>query len=172
MSKLATVTRDLIQEIVPKVLFFFTAFMLLFLLFKLFVERYSIAFAVFTHAAVAALVLGKVVPLLDWAGARYAFGRPPRIVAIAVKTLVYALVVIALGTAERVFTASREEGGVRTGFDEVLAHADVYHFLGLVLLLSLVVGAYLTAQEIDRALGEGGLRRFLLERRPRDEARG
>jgi vacuolar-type H+-ATPase subunit I/STV1 len=172
MSKLATVTRDLIQEIVPKVLFFFVAFMLLFLLFKLFVEQYSIAFSAFTKAAVAALVLGKVVPLLDWAGARYAFGRPRRIVGIAVKTLVYALVVIVLGTAERVFSASRDDGTVRAGFDDVMAHAELHRFLGLVLLLSLVVGAYLTAQEISRALGQGGLLRLLLERPPRDEARG
>jgi hypothetical protein len=33
-----------------------------------------------------------------------------------------------------------------------------------VLLLSLVVGAYLTAREIDRAIGSGGLVRLLLER--------
>ncbi|HTO08718.1 MAG TPA: hypothetical protein VMR86_16850 [Myxococcota bacterium] len=168
MSTIARVTRELIREIVPKVLFFFAAFLLLFVLFKLFVEQYSIGFAVFTRAAVAALVLGKVVPVLDWVGARYAVGRARRIVAIVVKTLAYALVVIALGTAERVFEASRHDGGMDAGFEQVWANANLSHFLGLVLLLSLVVGAYLTAQEIDRALAPGGLWKLLLERPPKD----
>jgi len=171
VSRLATVARELARDIVPKVLFFFVAFMALFLLFKLFVEQYSIAYSAFAKAAVAALVLGKVVPILDWVGARYALGRRRRIEAIGFKTIVYALVVIALGTAERVFSASRETGAVGQGFEEVMAHADIHRFLGLVLLLSLVVGAYLTAQEIDRALGSGGLLRFLLARPPQDEPR-
>jgi len=172
VSAVARVTRELVRDIVPKVLFFFAAFMVLFLIFKLFVKQYSIEYSAFTRAAVAALVLGKVVPLLDWADARYAFGRPRRIVSIIAKTVAYALVVIALGTAERLFSFSRELGAVGGGFAELLANADVHRFLGLVLLLSLVVGAYLTLQEIDRAMGPGGLVRLLLERPPDDEKRG
>jgi len=173
MKNLGRLARELFWDIAPKVAFFFAAFMVIFLLFKLFVRQYSIEYSAFTRAAVAALVLGKVVPVLDWAEARYAFGRPRRIVSIAAKTIVYALVVIALGTAERLFSASREEGSASAGLSEVLARANADHFLGLVLLLSLVVGAYLTAQEIDRAIGPGGLVRFLSERPPPvDEKRG
>jgi hypothetical protein len=164
MNTAARVARDLFREIAPKVLFFFCAFMVIFLLFKLFVEQYSIAYSVFTRAAVAALVLGKVVPLLDWAGARYAFGAHRRIVSIAVKTLVYALVVIALGTAERLFGAYHQDGTLSTAFQQVESGANINHFLELVLLLSFFVGAYLTAQEIDRAIGGNGLLGLLLER--------
>ena len=168
MKTLARVARELVRDVVPKVLFFFAAFMVIFLLFKLFVKQYSIEYSAFTKAAVAALVLGKVVPLLDWADARYAWGRPRRIVSITLKTLVYSLVVIGLGTAERLFSATREEGAIRAGFAQVWANAEIHHFLGLVLLLSGVVGAYLTAQEVDRALGDGGLVRLLLERPPEE----
>jgi hypothetical protein len=163
-SKAARVAADLFREIAPKVLFFFVAFLLIFLLFKLFVAQYSVQYAAFTRAAVAALVLGKVIPLLDWVGARYSFWKPRRIVSIVVRTLVYALVVILLGTGERLFRAFRHEGSLRAALEQVASTADVHHFLGLVLLLSLVVGAYLTAQEIDRAIGRGGLMRLLLER--------
>jgi len=136
----------------------------IFLLFKLFVEQYSVQYAAFTRAAVAALILGKVVTLLDWAIQRRVAARPRRIVSIAARTIVYALVVIVLGTAEKLFTAYRHQAGAKAAIEQVWSTADIHHFLGLVLLLSLVVGAYLTAQEIDRALGQGGLARLLLER--------
>jgi hypothetical protein len=69
----ATIARALIglvREMAPVVLFFFIAFGLIFLLFKLFVAQYSIEFTAFGKAAVAALILGKVIPLLDWAAIR------------------------------------------------------------------------------------------------------
>jgi hypothetical protein len=159
------IAHEIVYDIVPKVIFFFVAFLIIFLLFKLFVAQYSIQYTAFTRAAVAALVLGKVVPVLDWVVSRWDFWRPRRIVWILARTLVYAFMVIALGTAERLFVAYREQRHVASAFEQVWSTADGHHFLGLVLLLSLVVGAYLTAQELDVVLGgEGGFRRVLLER--------
>lgn len=79
---------------------------------------------------------------------------------------------IALGSAERVVRAFHQERSWSTAIDQVLANADIHHFLGLVLLLALIVGAYLTVQEIDRALGRGALLRFLLERPSEAEMSG
>ena len=100
------VAAELLRDIVPKVLFFFGAFMVLLLLFKLFVAQYSIAYSAFTKGAVAALILGKVIPLLDWADSGYRFESYRRIVVIAGKTVIYALVVIVLGIGERIFEAT------------------------------------------------------------------
>jgi hypothetical protein len=154
---------DLFHELAPKILFFFTAFMLIFALFKLFVAQYSIEFSAFTRAAVAALILGKVVPLLDWAQSGYRFAGHRRIAVIAVKTLVYAAVVVVLGIGERIFEAFRRQGSMSAAIDFMIANADVHRFLGLVLLISLVVGTYLTIQEIDHAMGEGALFRLFFE---------
>ena len=85
------------------------------------------------------------------------------------KTLVYALIVIVLGTGERVFEAYRKAWSVRIAIDVVAAGANVRHFLGLVLLISLVVGGYLTLQAVDQALGKGTLR--ILFGRPQERAR-
>jgi hypothetical protein len=160
-ARLAT---ELFREMAPKILFFFSAFMMIFLMFKLFVAQYSIEFSAFTKAAVAALILGKVIPVLDWAQSGYRFGTHRRIVVVAGKTLVYALVVIVLGIGERILDASRKEGTFRGGIDFVIVNANAHRFLGLVLLISLVVGTYLTMQEIDRAMGEGALLRLFFER--------
>ena len=160
-ARLAT---NLFRELAPKVLFFFVSFMLIFLLFKLFVAQYSIEFSAFTKAAVAALILGKVVPLLDWAESGYRFEGHRRIVVIAAKTLSYALVVMVLGIGERIVEASRQQASLRAGIQFLIANADGHRFVGLVLLVSLVVGVYLTMQEIERAMGEGALFRLFFER--------
>ena len=160
-ARLAT---SLFRELAPKVLFFFVSFMLIFLLFKLFVSQYSIEFSAFTKAAVAALILGKVVPVVDWAESGYRFDGHRRIVVVAAKTLSYALVVMVLGIGERIVEASRKQASLRAGIQFLIANADGHRFLGLVLLVSLVVGAYLTMQEIERAMGEGALFRLFFER--------
>jgi len=160
-GRLAT---ELFRELVPRVLFFFAAFGMLFLLFKLFVAQYSIEYSAFAKAAVAALILGKVIPLLDWAQSRYRFATHRRIVVIAVKTLVYALVVIVLGTGERILEAFHKQRDMRAAISVMVANANMQRFLGLVLLISLVVGTYLTMLEIDRAMGDGALFRLFFER--------
>jgi len=155
---------DLIREMAPKVLFFFCAFGLIFLLFKLFVAQYSIEYSAFARAAVAALILGKVIPVLDWAQSGYRFESYRRIGVIACKTFVYAVVVIILGTGERLLEASRHEGSLNAAISWMIANSNLQRFLGLVLLISLVLGIYLTLQEIDGAMGKGALFRLLFER--------
>jgi hypothetical protein len=159
----------LFHELAPKVLFFFVALMLIFVLFKLFVAQYSIEFSAFTKAAVAALLLGKIVPLMDWAQLGYRLEGHRRIVVVAGKTVIYAFVVMALGMGERIVEASRQQASLHAGIQFLLANADGHRFVGLVLLVSLVVGIYLALQEIERAMGEGALFRLFFER-PSNEA--
>jgi hypothetical protein len=132
-------------------------------MFKLFVSQYEIEFSAFTKAAIAALLLGKVVPLLDWAQSGYRFATHRRALVIACKTFVYGLVVIVLGIGEKVFHSVREAGSLRDGISRVVANANLDRFLGLVLLISLNVGTFLVMQEISRAMGKGALFRLFFE---------
>lgn len=166
-SPLATARRlavDLLRELVPTVLFFFSVFIVIFVLFKLFVAQYSIEYTAFSKAAIGALILGKVVPILDWADSGYRFESYRRITVVAGKTIVYAIVVVILGIGEQLVEAYRDQPTFHAAMQFVLAKDESQRFLGLVLLISLVVGAYLTAQELDRAFGKGALVRTLLER--------
>jgi hypothetical protein len=154
----------LVRELAPTVLFFFVAFLLIFLMFKLFAQRYSIEFSALSKAAIGALILGKVIPLLDWAGSGHSFATHRRIVVIASKTLIYGLVVTVLAVGEKIFHGVREAGSLQGGISSVIAHANLDRFFGMVLLFSLVVGSYLLLQEIDRAMGKGALLRLLFAR--------
>jgi hypothetical protein len=153
----------LFREMAPVVLFFFIAFLLIFLIFKLFVSQYEIEFSAFTKAAIAALILGKVVPLLDWAQSGYRFDTHRRAVVIGCKTFIYGLVVIVLGIGEKIFHSVREADSFRGGISSVIANANLDRFLGLVLLISLIVGSFLVIQEISRAMGKGALFKLFFE---------
>jgi hypothetical protein len=160
----------LVREMVPVVLFFFVAFFLIFLIFRLLSPKYSIDFSAFTKAAIAALILGKVSLLLKMAqGSRV--GTQRRAVIVACRTFVYALVVFALIAGERIFHGVRETGSLQGGISRAIASAHLDHFLGLVLLIGLIVGVYLTVQEIDRAMGKGALFRLFFEPPPVDADR-
>ena len=159
---------DLVRALAPVIFFFFVAFLLIFLIFQLFGEQYSIEFSALSKASVAALVLGKLIPLLDWAQSGYRFNAYRPAVVIACKTLIYGLVVILLGIGEKILHAARQTGSLRGGIGFVIAHANLDRFLGMVLLISLVVGSYLVLQEVDRAMGNGALLRLFFER-PRSQ---
>ena len=151
----------LLREFTPIALFFFLAFLIIFLMLKLFGERYAIEFSALTKAAVAALVIGKVIALLDWAQSGYRFDHHRPITLIMCKTAIYGLVVIALGIGEKIYHGFRETGSLQVGLQKVIANANLDRFFGIVLLITLVIGFYVLLQEIDRALGEGALRRQL-----------
>jgi hypothetical protein len=155
--------RELLRELAPKIFFFFSVFMLMFLIFKLFIAQYSIEFSAFTKAAVAALIVGKIISLLDWAQSGYRFDRYPRALVIAGKTVIYGLAVIIFGTGDRILKAFLKQGSIRAGVNLMIAHANMDRFLGLVLLICLVVGASLIIQEISRAMGSGALFRLFFE---------
>ncbi len=154
----------LMRELAPIFLFFFAAFLLIFLMFKLFGEKYAIEFSALSKAAIGALVMGKVIALLDWAQSGQRFDNHRRIVVILCKTLIYGLVVIVLGIGEKVYHEARKTGSFQEGVSGVIANANLDRFFGIVLLISLVVGSYLLLREIDRAMGKGALLRLLFSR--------
>jgi len=151
-------------RILPTVLFFFIALMLILALLKLFISQYSIEFYAFSKAAIGALILGKVVVLMDWAESGRRVSTHPRIVVIAGKTLIYGAAVLALGIGERMIHSYRRTGDFRDAASLVIANANLDRFLGCVLLISLVVSAYLTMEEINRAMGKGALYALFFER--------
>jgi hypothetical protein len=163
------VTGELLK-ILPAVLFFFIALMLILALLKLFISQYSIEFYAFSRAAIGALILGKVVLLMDWAESGRRVSTYPRIAVIACKTFIYGLAVLALGIGERTIHSYRRTGDFRDAVSLVIANANLDRFFGCVLLISLVVSAYLTMEEINRAMGKGAL--YALFFRPPQQIRG
>jgi fumarate reductase subunit D len=89
----------LFWEMLPPVLFFFIALMLIFAVVKLLALQYSIRFYAFARAAIGALVLGKIVLLMEMAERKRNESRYPRAIVVAFKTVIYAMAVVFLNSA-------------------------------------------------------------------------
>src|SRR5215471_5359720 len=153
------------NELWPPAVFFFTSLLLMAVIFKLLVQEYAVVqFSAFAKAAIFALIIGKAIALVDWAESGY---RPDlthrRIFVIAIKTCVYALVVIAFGIGEKIFEDYRASDSLGAALAKLIANTNVDHFLGMVLLISVVVFFYLALEEINNAMGEGRLYRLFFK---------
>jgi fumarate reductase subunit D len=154
----------LFWEMLPPVAFFFIALILIFVVVKLLALQYSIRFYAFARAAIAAVVLGKVVLLMEVAERKRKASRYPRAIVVAIKTVIYAMVVVAFEFGERTVRAWHESGSLREGLAKVKAHANLDHFLALLILGCMILAVYLALEEIDHAMGEGSLTRLFFKR--------
>jgi hypothetical protein len=153
----------LVREMAPVVLFFFVVLGWILIMFKLFVAQYAIEYYAFTKAAIGALIIGKAVLLMEWAEAGRRPSRLPRVIVVLFRTMLYGMAVIALGIGERIIHGTRETGSLRQGFALIVANANLERFFGLVILISTMVGIYLTMEEISHAMGAGALRKLFFE---------
>ena len=156
--------KGLFWEMLPPVLFFFIAILLISIVVKLLALQYEIHFYAFARAAIGAVVLGKVVLLMQMAEQKSGVSRHPRATVVAFKTIIYAAAVFLFEFGERLARAWYAAGGLREGFAMVKANANLDHFLALLILICTIVAMYLAMEEISHAMGEGALTRLFFKR--------
>jgi hypothetical protein len=157
--------RALFWEMLPPVLFFFIAMLLMATVVKLLALQYEIHFYAFMRAAIGALILGKVVLLMEMAERKSGVSsRRPRAIVVAFKTVIYAIAIFLFEFGERLAHAWYEKGSLGEGFVMVKANANLDHFAALLILICTIVAMYLAMEEISHAMGEGGLTRLFFKR--------
>ncbi len=156
--------RHEIREIGLVTLHFLVCFLLFLSLKKLLLAEYEIEIAVLGTAVVGALVVAKVVVLLE----KTSFGDRFRSVLpffhVLWRSGCYTAAVFVVTLAESAFDVYREgtEPGALLGV--LWAGRDFAHFLAMNLGVGLAFLIYNCFSEIDRHLGEGGLRRLFFTR--------
>jgi hypothetical protein len=141
----------------PVFLFFLFAFLIQLLIIKLAVAQFSIPLAAFSKALVGALLAAKAVLILDETPLARKLERFRRIVAVAVKTLLYGASTLLLGCIERLLEALHRVGTFDGAFRAVIDQANLYRFFAWVLGISLIFGIYFAWFEISERMGEGAL---------------
>jgi hypothetical protein len=159
--------KGLFWEMVPPVSFFFIAMILISAVVKLLALQYSIHFYAFARAGIGALVLGKVVLLMEMAEGKTGKSRQPRAIVVAFKTFLYAVGVFLFEFGERLARAWYHTGTLHDGLATVKTESNLDHFIALLILVCTIVAMYLAMEEVSRAMGEGELTRLFFKRPPK-----
>ena len=146
-------------------LYFLFCFGVALLLKKLFLADYDIKVYVLSTLVVGALVVAKVVAVLDQthAATRFDLTLPLGVVALY-KTLVYTVATLVVLYLETVIDVYRESHSLRAAVLEIWAHRDWNHLLANVLCGGLAFAGYHLYAGLDRRLGKGTLRRLVTTR--------
>ncbi|MGH7933768.1 MAG: hypothetical protein ACREQN_11470 [Candidatus Binataceae bacterium] len=147
----------------PVFLFFLIGFLLILLIVKLALARYSIEVGTLSRALVGALVAAKVTLLLDETPLAHSLKRYPRIFGITLQTMVYGLAVILLGIVEKTVEAYRHLGTFGAAWQDVGHRMEIHQLLAIALGTSLIFAAYFVLSEVSRNMGEGALWAMLFE---------
>ena len=166
LRKIAAVGKWLYREFVaawPVFLFFMIGFMLLLSIIKLTLATFSIEVTAFSKALVGALFAAKAVLILDEMPIARYLEQYRRIVAVAVKTLIYGCITLLLGFLERTLEALHREHTLRAAGLYVIDHASMYRLFAWSLGISLVFAHYFALSEINQCMGEGALWKLFFE---------
>ncbi len=146
-------------------LYFFFCFGTMLTFKKLLLAGYQVDVQVVSIAAISALIIAKIVIILDHTAAGNRFDiRQPLWVAALYKTLVYLGIAFMVFFLEKVFHTYRETGLLNQAVSDVWAHKDWNLMLMKLLCVGLTFLAYHLYAGLDKRLGEGMLRRKIFER--------
>jgi hypothetical protein len=144
----------------PVFLFFLVGFLLLLMIVKLALANFSIEVTALSKAVVGALFAAKAVLILDGTPLARHLERYRRIIAVAIKTFLYAAITLLLGYLERVLEARHRMHNLDAAAQYVFDQSSMYRFLAWVLGITLVFALYFAFFEINERLGEGELRKL------------
>jgi hypothetical protein len=143
-------------------LYFGIWLIILLLIKKLVLAEYQIQFTGISKALIGALVLSKVVMILELVPLGRWVGRQPAWVDVLLRTSLYALGVLLVLLLEKGFEGRHEYGGFGASLTSVFEHADIYHLWLNLLVVSIALFNYNMLSVIKRRLGEGGVWQLLM----------
>jgi hypothetical protein len=151
-----------IRAVVLATLYFATWIGVLMVLKVLILEEYYIEFHEWSLVLVGALVLAKVVLVLEHVPLGAWVRTRPAWVDVILRTALYALGVLVVLLLEKAFEGRHEHGGFGPSLIALFQHADVHHVLANTICLTGALLGYNALSVVRRHLGEGGLIRLFL----------
>jgi hypothetical protein len=130
--------------------------------------EYQIAFHRWSMALVGALVLAKVVLVLEHVSLGAWVRRRPAWVEVVLRTALYTLGVAVVLILEKGFEGRHAAGGFVPALQNLFRQADIHHVGATTLCLSGALLVYNALSVIRRHLGEGGLIRMFLAPLPEE----
>ena len=129
---------------------------------KLVLEEYDVEFQGLSIALVGALVLSKVVLILENVSLGEWVRKQPAWVEVLLRTGLYSAGVFVVLLVEKALEGRHEYGGFTQALKSIFQHADIKHVWVNTICLGGALFGYNVLWVIRRHLGDGGLPRVLL----------
>lgn len=146
---------------------YFACWLAVLLLIKqLVLAEYRIQFHGMSRALVGALILAKVVIVLEHASLGVWVRKQPAWVDVLLRTALYAAGVVVVLVLEKGFEGRHEYGGFVHSVSTIWAHEDIYHLWANAIVVTGAVLVYNIISVVRSHLGEGQLLRLFKMPRP------
>jgi hypothetical protein len=155
-----------IQEVALVTLYFALWIGVLVIIKQLILADYSIEFHGLSKALVGALILAKVVLILEHVSLGSWVRNRPALVDVLLRTVLYALGVFVVILLEKGFEGRHEHGGFVPSLLALFQSADVYHVVVNMIVISGALLGYNMLSVVRKHLGKGGLTRLFLSSFP------
>jgi membrane protease YdiL (CAAX protease family) len=142
-------------------LYFLFCFGMILLLKKLFLAEYDVGFYALSAAVLGALVVGKVVVILDHTKIGNRFEEKPPYVDIIYRSLTYTFAVAIVLIIEHIFHALGDSKSLWAAIKEVIANREAPKLWAIIICIFGSFAVYNVISTINKRLGEGKLKRIL-----------
>jgi len=161
--------KDEIRSLVNTTLYFVIWLGMLILIKKLVLAEYRVEFYGLSKALIGALILAKVVLILEHVPLGALTRNRPALVSVILRTALYTAGVFAVLILEKGFEGRHEYGGFGPSLASVFQNANVYHVWANTICVSGALLVFNIMAVVRRNLGEDGLRRMFLSPLPEKE---
>jgi len=153
MNKIFQRLKEEFVGIFPTVVFFFVAFQLLAITRSLILQQYGIQVSTFVAATIGALIVAKVVMIVDLLPFVNRFPDKPLAYNVVWKTIIYFLAAFLIRYIEHLIPFIRKYGDIAVANSRLLDEVIWPHFLIVQIWLFVIFLMYSTLRELIRALG-------------------
>jgi hypothetical protein len=158
-SVLSFLGRELLTEL-PTVIFFFVAFNLVNLSNALMFHAHALATIRQVRLLLAAMVVGRLLPVLDLLPFVDAFRGRPLILATLWKSSLYSIGALAFRVGKIMVPQLRASGSVAASWREMLATTNWLRFFGLQIWIVVLLIVYVGSRELTGAVGPSRVRKL------------
>lgn len=153
VSSIMTRLKHEIVEAIPPTVFFFIAFQLIAFTRALMLEQYGIEVSSFVNATIGALIVAKVVLVVDLLPFVNRFPEKPLIYNVAWKTAIYIVAAFLVRYIEHLIHFVREYGNFALANRHLLDEVVWPHFWAIQIWLLVLFFVYCALRELVRVLG-------------------
>ncbi len=154
-----------VRHMLPPTLYFFVAFNLVVFTTNLLTRDYWFNLTGFMLASTTALVVGKVVLIVDKVRIIDKFRGAPLIQPILYKTVFYGIVVTIVRFLERILHFAFDSRGFDAAAEAALLDFSWHRFVAVQVWIFVCFLLYVTASELNALVGDGQLRRLFFHHR-------